>query len=58
VPVAAAGLADVGPADPQPGMLGRGGDQRGQQLAVGGLDRGAALQRAVRVADAVGEGVA
>lgn len=58
MPVAAAGLADVGAADAQPGVLGGGGEERGQKLTVGGLDRGAIGERLPGVADAGREGVA
>jgi hypothetical protein len=58
VPVAAAGLADVGTADPHPGVAGRVGDQGGEKFAVGGLDRGAGGERPARLGDAAGERVA
>jgi hypothetical protein len=58
VPVAATRLTDVGAADPQPGVLGGGGEQGGEQLAVGGLDRGPIGKSAARLADPGGEGIA
>ncbi len=56
--MAAARLADVGAADPQPAVLRRGGDHRGEQPAVGGLHGVALGERAARVGDTVGERVA
>jgi len=56
--MATARLADIGAADPQPAILGGRGDHRRQQLAVGGLDRGALGERGARLADAGGEGIA
>jgi hypothetical protein len=58
VPVATAGLADVGAADPHPRVAGRVGDQRDEKLLVGGLDRGAGGERLARLCDPVGERVA
>jgi len=56
--VPAARQADVGTADPQPVVALRGGKHLVEQLAVGGLDRGAPRQRPVRLGDARGEGIA
>jgi len=39
--VPATGLADFGAADPQPAVPVRGEEHRGEERAVGGLDRGA-----------------
>jgi hypothetical protein len=58
VPVAAAGQAELGAADPHPGVGGRVGQQRGEKFLVGGLDGGALGERPLRVGDAVGERVA
>lgn len=58
MPVAAAGQADVGAADPHPAVLLRGGDQRGQKLTVGILDGGALGERAPRLGDPARERVA
>ncbi len=46
MPVAATGLADVGARDPQPLVLGRGGEHPFQQLAIARLELGALLQLA------------
>jgi hypothetical protein len=58
VPVAAAGLTDIGAADSQPAVAGRVGQHRGEQLAVGGLDRGALGERPLRRGDLAGKRVA
>ena len=52
------GQAEVGAADPQPAVGGGGGKHVVEQLAVGVLDGGALGERALRVGDAGGEGVA
>ena len=57
MPVAAAGLADVGAADPQPVVGGRVGQHRGEERAVGLLDGVALGERPARVGDAAGERV-
>jgi len=56
--VAAAGLADVGAADPHPAVILRGGKHRGEQFAVGLLDEGALGESAARLGDAGRERVA
>jgi hypothetical protein len=58
VPVAAAGQADVGAADPHPVVLLRGDQHPLQQFAVGLLDGVAVGERALRLGDAAGERVA
>lgn len=58
MPVAAAGLTDVGAADAEPAVLLRGGDHRGEQLAVGSLGGGADGERLARLGGADGERVA
>jgi hypothetical protein len=58
VPVAAAGQAEVGAADPHPLVLLRGGKHPLHQFPVGLLDGVAVGERAVRFADAAGERVA
>jgi hypothetical protein len=58
VPVAAAGLADVGAADADPAVTLRGGDQVDKKFAVGLLDEGALGEDAVRLGDLGGERVA
>lgn len=58
MPGAAAGFADVGAGDPHPfEFLGR-LQQRPQQIAVVGLDRGAPRQGAASLADSGGQSVA
>jgi hypothetical protein len=56
--VAAARLADVGAADPQPVVGGGVGQHRGEERAVGLLDGLALGERAPRVGDAAGERIA
>jgi hypothetical protein len=56
--VAAAGLADVGAADPQPAVGGRVGKHLGEERAVGLLDGVALEQRAARLGDATRERIA
>jgi hypothetical protein len=56
--VAAAGLADVGAADPQPPVVTWGLDQVAQQLAVGRLGGGLRGQRCTGLAGALDEPVA
>jgi hypothetical protein len=56
--VPAAGLADIGTADPKPAVLARRLDQLGQQLAVGGLDGGLRGERRLGLPDPFGELVA
>jgi hypothetical protein len=51
VPVAAAGLADVGAGDSQPLVLSRRGQHSPQQLAVAGLDLGLLGERGPRGGD-------
>ena len=58
MPVAATRQADVGTADPQPVEALRGGQQLIEQFAVCGLDGGALGQRASRLRDPAGEGIA
>ncbi len=58
MPVAAAGLAEVVAADPDPLELGRRGQHPAQQLAVGGLDPGALAQPQARVGHPLGQLVA
>ena len=58
MPGATAGQADVGAADPHPAVLLRGGDQRGENIAVGGLEGGALGKCAPRLRDARRERVA
>ena len=58
MPVAAARQAEVGAADPQPAVVGGGGKHLVEEVAVGGLDRGALGERAVRLGDPGGEGIA
>jgi hypothetical protein len=58
VPVAAAGQADVGAADPHPVVLLRGQEHALQQLAVGLLDGVTVGERPVRLGDPAGERVA
>jgi hypothetical protein len=58
VPVAAAGLADVVAADPDPRIALREGEQVGKKFAVGLLDEGALGERPVRLAEAGRERVA
>ena len=58
MPVAAAGLADIGAADPHPAVVLRGGEHLAQKFAVGLLDEGALGEGAARVGDAGGERVA
>src|ERR1700744_2091496 len=53
--MAAAGLADVGAADAEPGVLGGCGKHVGEELAIGLLDEGALGESALRVGDAAGE---
>jgi len=57
VPVAAARLADVGAADPQPVVGGGVGQHRGEERAVGLLDGVALGERPPRVGGAAGERV-
>jgi hypothetical protein len=56
--VAAAGLTDVGTADPHPAVVLRGGKHLAQKFAVGLLDEGALGEGAARLGDAGGERVA
>jgi hypothetical protein len=58
VPVAAAGLADVGAADPDPPVSLGGGKHLAQKFAVGLLDEGAVGEGAVGLGDAGGERIA
>lgn len=58
MPVAAAGLTDVGAADPHPAVVLRGGKHLAQKFAVGLLDEGALGQGAARLGDPGGERVA
>jgi hypothetical protein len=58
VPVAAAGSADVGAADPDPRVALRGGEHVGEQLPVGLLDEGARGEGAVALGEAGRERVA
>jgi hypothetical protein len=58
VPVAAAGLADVGAADADPRVALRGGEHVLEQLAVGLLDEGALGEGAVGLGEAGRERVA
>jgi len=58
MPVAAAGLTDVGAGDPEPFVLLRGRQHPLEQLAVGGLEPGALLERPPAVGDLGGESVA
>lgn len=58
MPVAAAGLADVVAADPDPGITLREGEHVGKQFAVGLLDEGALGERLVGLAEAGRERVA
>jgi hypothetical protein len=58
VPGAAAGLADVGTADPHPPVLLGRLDQVAQELAVGGLDLSALGEDEARLGDPVGKLVA
>ncbi len=51
MPVAAARLTDVGACDPQPLVLGRGGQHPLEQLAIAGLELGALLQLKPGLAD-------
>lgn|GEM_PF-1997687 len=55
MPVAAARLADVGAADPQPAIGGGVGQHRGEERAVGLLHVGALGKRAARVGGAAGK---
>jgi len=56
--VAAARLADVGAADPQPAVRGGVGEHRTEEIAVGRLDGVALGQRAARLGEATGERIA
>jgi hypothetical protein len=56
--VAAAGLADVGAADADPGVALRGGEQVGEKFAVGLLDEGPLGKDAVGLGEPGGERVA
>jgi hypothetical protein len=58
VPVATAGQAEVGAADPQPAMGGRGREHVVEKFAVGRLEGGALGEGELGVGDAQGEGVA
>jgi hypothetical protein len=58
VPGAAAGLADVGAADPEPLVVGRGGEHLAEQLAVALLEVAALGQGPTGLGDAVGQLVA
>lgn len=58
MPVAAAGLADVVAADPDPGVALREGEHVGQKFAVGLLDEGALGEHLVGLAEAGRERVA
>jgi hypothetical protein len=58
VPVAAAGLADVGARDPQPLVLGRSREHVLEQLAVARLQLAALLQRHTHLADPLRQRVA
>lgn len=58
MPVAAARLADVGAADPQPAVSDGVGEHLGEERAVGLLDGVALDQRAAGVGDPAGERVA
>lgn len=58
MPVAAARLADVGAADPQPAVGGGIGQHRGEERAVGVLDGLALGERAPRVGGAAGKRIA
>lgn len=58
MPVSAAGEPDIGAADPQPAVPLGGGEHPIEQLAVGGLDRGALGEGVARLGDADGEEVA
>lgn len=51
MPVATAGLTDIGAGDPQPLVLRRGGKHPPEQLAVAGLELGALPQLMLRHAD-------
>jgi hypothetical protein len=55
--VAAAGLTDIGAADAEPAVPVRGSEHLGEQLAIGGLDRGAGGERRAGVGDPAGERV-
>jgi hypothetical protein len=56
--VTAAGLADVGAADPHPAVVARRLDQGGEKFAAGGLGRGPRGERGAGIAGTLGEGVA
>jgi hypothetical protein len=56
--VTAAGLTDVGAADPHPAVVLRGGKHGGEKFAVGLLDEGTIGERPARLGDAGGERVA
>ncbi len=58
MPVAAAGLAEVGAGDPHPLVLGGGGEHTLEQLAVARLQLGPAAQRPPRLRGPRGERVA
>ena len=58
MPVAAAGQADIGAADPQPVVLGGGGKHVLEELTIGLLDRGALGERPTGLGDAGSERVA
>ncbi len=58
MPVAAAGLADVGAGDPHPLVLLRRREHLLEQIAIARLQLVLATQGATRLGDAVGEGVA
>ena len=58
MPVAAAGLADVGAADADPPVVLRGGEHVGEKLAVGLLDEGALGEGAMGLGEAGRERVA
>ena len=58
MPVAAAGQAEVGAADPHPAVAGGVGEQSLEQFAVGGLEGGALGERPARLGDPDGERVA
>lgn len=58
MPVSAAGLADVGAADPDPAVVLRGGEHLRKELAVGLLDQGALGEGALGLGEAGRERVA